>query len=149
MSGLMRVRTNAVGGSNSGSSDSRSFLSSLSTSFPPSVRRGTWPLLPNDAAQMKPYPTVLEAFISEPDRMERIRLGAPPIETRSLNIGAALAAANAQAPGANDDGPGQLALVFDDARGAFVGWRPKVKTWGCGADKNPSRPILEQTVRAL
>lgn len=150
----MRARTNTSSGSNPRASDSRpSILSSFGASFP-SVRRGTWPLRASDTVQMKPFPIVLEAFIGEEDPLDRIRLGGRRIETRSLNIGVALAAMNARVPrahrgGNNGDSAGQLALVFDDVKDTFVGWRPKVQTWGCGADKNISRPILEETVRAL
>lgn len=92
---------------------------------------------------MRPLPIALEAFVGEGDRLDRIRLGGPPTETRSLNVGAALAAVEATLPGTrrgDGHGAGQLAMVFDEARGAFVGWRPKVKTWACGADGG-ARPL--------
>lgn len=94
----------------------------------------------------RPSPSPLDAWLATADRLERIRTGGSPVDTRVLGLGS-LDDLIERLPGVRRDGAAaQVALVFDDATGVFVGWRPKVATWCCTGE---NRPAWEKAWSAL
>ncbi|KAK7428942.1 hypothetical protein QQZ08_004559 [Neonectria magnoliae] len=113
------------------------------------TKRSSWPLnnyIPElDSPRSSPSPSPLDAWLATTDRLERIRVGGSPVDTRVLGLGA-LDTLIARLPGVRRDGAAaQVALVFDDARGTFPGWRPKVASWPC----TEGSTVWEQALGAL
>ncbi|KAH7143958.1 hypothetical protein EDB81DRAFT_512311 [Dactylonectria macrodidyma] len=127
----------------------RSFSCSSSLCNPPSSgttitngRRGTWPMLnytPElDSTKPALSPSPLDAWLATADRLERIRTGGAPVDTRVIGLGA-LDGLIERLPGVRKDGAAaQVTLVFDEATGTFAGWRPKVATWCCAGENRPA-----------